>query len=215
VRLRGVRKESGTSKKTAACLGPPFLFRGCCLPAGFAPAIAATATTTAGTSATAATAKAIAAATAESTAATLAGLARTSFVYGQGTATHVGTVEGFHSLIGLGVISHFHECETTGLARVAILYDLYPVHLSIGGKRGIKILLGGLERDVPDVDILQSETPFLVLPLRVLLLAAAGHGLLPICGAGWIPRELISAKRWDRAGKISNHIGHVLAVVSW
>ena len=135
------------------------------LPARFAPAIAAaTATAAAGASTTTAAPAAEpipATATAES-AATLARFARTSFVDGKSAAAHIGAVQSCHGFICLGIVRHLDKCETTGLSRVAVFYDLYPIHLSVCGERGIKILLGSLERNVPDVNVLQKLTPSLV-----------------------------------------------------
>jgi hypothetical protein len=127
------------------------------LPARLAPPIApsaATASTAAGTSTSTAAAKTVATA---STAATGTRFAWPRLIHGQRPSTHIGAIERRHGLVGLGIVRHLYECETTGLPRVTIFYDLYPIHLTICGERGIKILLGSLERDVPDVNILQSS----------------------------------------------------------
>jgi hypothetical protein len=155
-------------------------FRAVLLPARFATAIAATtrSATATRTSATAATAEAIATAAAKSAAtATLARLTRTSFIHCQSAATHIRAVQSCHGFIRLGIVQHFNKCETTGLTRVAILHDLYPIHLSVCGKRGIKILLGSLERNVPDIYILQILTPCLIA-------AGSWAGCSACCGAG-------------------------------
>jgi hypothetical protein len=132
---------------------------------------------------TAATAEAVAAtAAAESTG---AGLARPGFIYGQSPAAQFGAVQSRHGLVRIRVYRHFHKRETASLACIPILHDLYSIHLPVCGKSRIQILLCRLERDVPDIDVLQGV-------------------LLIFCRSGrLISRELISAGNFDKAGKVA------------
>jgi hypothetical protein len=131
------------------------------LPARFAPrGSSATATTTAGTTATTAvtatTAKAIAAAATESTAATCARFARAGLVNGKRPATQFGAVKCCHCFVCVGIRRHFYKRKTTRLSCFSVFHNLNPVHLAICGKRRVEILLCSLERDVPDINILQD-----------------------------------------------------------
>jgi hypothetical protein len=148
------------------------------LPARFATRGSAATTTAAGASATAAavaaTAKPVATAT---TTAESAGarFARTGFVHRQSPAAQFGAIQGSHSLIGIPIHRHFHERKTASLPCISVFHNLHPVYLAICGKSRIQILLSRLERDVPDIDVLQDV-------------------LLMVCRAGrLISRELISA----------------------
>jgi hypothetical protein len=82
--------------------------------------------------------------------------ARASLVYRQSPSTKLGTVQGRHSFIRIGVYRHFDEGETTSLPCISVLHNLNPVDLAVCGKCRIQILLCGLERDVPDINILQG-----------------------------------------------------------
>jgi hypothetical protein len=123
------------------------------LPARFAPGSAAT--TPATRSSAASAAKAIAAAPAKSTPAA-ARFAGTSLINGKSASTQLRAVERFHGFIRVRVYRHLDKSETARLAGFPVLYNLHPIHLSICGKRRIEILLSRLERDVPDINILQG-----------------------------------------------------------
>jgi hypothetical protein len=102
---------------------------------------------------TAATAEPVTASTAEPTSTRFA---RASLVYRQSPSTKLGTVQSRHGFVRIGVYRHFDERETASLPCISVLYDLNPVDLAIRGKCRIQILLCGLERDVPDINILQG-----------------------------------------------------------
>ncbi len=125
------------------------------LPAGFATRRSATAATTGASTATAvtATAKPIATATTESTGTRFT---RAGFVYRERSATQFGAIQRRHRFIRIRIDRHFHKRKTASLARIPVLYDLHSVHLAVSGKGRIQILLGRLERDVPDINVLQG-----------------------------------------------------------
>jgi hypothetical protein len=103
---------------------------------------------------TAATTEPVAATTAAESAG--ARFARAGFVYRESPAAQFGAIQGRHGLIGVRVHRHLDKCEAASLTCIPILYNLYPIHLAICGKSRIQILLSRLERDVPDIDILQG-----------------------------------------------------------
>jgi hypothetical protein len=125
------------------------------LPARFATAIAAT-TTTARTVPAAATAAEAVPATTTITTAAGTWLAGFGLIHSESTAANVSAVQRFDGFIRLCRIHHLYERETTRLACIAVLHNLNPVNLSVGRKRGVEILLGRLERNVPDINILQG-----------------------------------------------------------
>jgi hypothetical protein len=104
---------------------------------------------------TAATAEAVAAPTAAAES-TGAGFARPGFIYRQSPAAQFGAVQSSHGLVRISIYRHFHKRETASLTRIPILHNLYSIYLPVCGKSRIQILLGGLERDVPDIDVLQG-----------------------------------------------------------
>jgi hypothetical protein len=130
------------------------------LPARFAtrrPATTTAATTrpAAATAVTATATKTVAtpAATTESTGTRFA---RAGFVYRERSAAQFGAVQGRHRFIRVPIHRHFHKRETASLACIPVLHNLYTIHLAICGKSRIQILLGRLERNVPDINILQG-----------------------------------------------------------
>jgi hypothetical protein len=134
---------------------------------------------------TAATAKPIAATTATTeTAGT--GFPRASFVYCQRPSTQLCTVQSGHCFIRIGVNGHFDKRETPSLPSVPVFHDLYSIYLTICGKSRIQILLCRLERNVPDINILQG----------VLLICCR-------CSRFVFMRELNSAGRLIKAGKVA------------
>jgi hypothetical protein len=104
---------------------------------------------------TAASAEAIAT-TATAAESTGAGFARTGFIHRQSSATQLGAVQSCHGLVRIRIHRHFHKRETASLACIPVLHNLHTIHLAVCGKSRIQILLGRLERDVPDIDILQG-----------------------------------------------------------
>jgi hypothetical protein len=115
-------------------------------------------------------------ATTAATESTGARFARAGFVYRERSATQFGAVQGRHCFICVPIHRHFHKRETASLACIPVLHNLHPVHLAVCGKCRIQILLGRLERNVPDINVLQGV-------------------LLMLCRAGKLisSRELISA----------------------
>jgi hypothetical protein len=90
------------------------------------------------------------------TTATSAGFAGTGFVYRQSAPAQFGAVQRRHRFIRIGIDRHFDKRETASLTCIPVLYDLYSIHLSVCGKGRIQILLGRLERNVPDINVLQG-----------------------------------------------------------
>jgi hypothetical protein len=129
---------------------------------------------------TATAAKPVSAATAESASARFA---RACFVHRQSPATQLRAVQGSHGLIGIRIYRHFHERKTASLTRIPVFHNLHSIHLAVCGKSRIEILLGCLERNVPDIDILQG----------VLLMFCLMGKLVPI--------GLISAGIWQRRAR--------------
>jgi hypothetical protein len=125
------------------------------LPARFAPGRSAAPTATARTaSATTTAAKTITATTAAE--ATGARFTRTRFVHRQSPATQFSAVEGRHCFIRIAIHRHLDKRKTPGLPCIPVLHNLNSIHLTIGGKGRIQILLCRLERNVPDIYILQG-----------------------------------------------------------
>jgi hypothetical protein len=100
------------------------------LPAGFSAPVASAATT-ATTARTVSTAAASEAVTPATTTAPRSRFTRARFVDSQSPAAEIGAVESGHSLVRIRIIGHFHESKTSRLPCIPILYDLYPIHLSI------------------------------------------------------------------------------------
>jgi len=166
------------------------------LPARFAPGRPATAAT-ATTGTTAATAAAIPAAAtsartiaAKSTAAARARLTWPSFVYCKCPSTQFRTIQGCHCFIRITVHGHFYKGETTRLPGIPVLHNLNAIHLAVCGKGRIEVLLGSLERNVPDINILQD-----VLLLCVNRHRRRTHRL--------VSKALISAGKLIEAGKVA------------
>ena len=135
------------------------------LPAGFATrrsattaatATRTTATTTATAGVTAASATTTAAVAAKATTAACARFTRTCFIHRQSPAAQLSAIQGRHRLIRIAVIRHFDKRKTARLSCFSVLHDLDALHLTVCGKCRIKILLGRLERNVPDINILQD-----------------------------------------------------------
>ena len=82
---------------------------------------------------------------------------RTSFIDRQGPSTQLSAVQCCHRLVRVGINRHFDKRETTGLPCIPVFHYLYSVNLAICGKGRIQILLCRLERNVPDINILQGE----------------------------------------------------------
>jgi hypothetical protein len=129
------------------------------LPAGFAPGRSATTATAARTTTAATAVPATTAArtiAAESATATRAGFPGPCFVYRQRSATEFRAVQSRHRLIRIAVYRHLDKSETARLPCISIFHNLNAIHLAVCGECRIEILLGRLERNVPDIDILQN-----------------------------------------------------------
>jgi hypothetical protein len=140
---------SSPSARAFLCSGEKNL-----LPAGFAPGPATTAATAARTSAAATAAEAVTAATATESAG--ARLARPRFIYRQSTPAQLSAVQRRHGFIRIRIHGHLDERETARLTRVPVFYNLHSIHLAVCRKCGIEILLCRLERNVPDINVLQG-----------------------------------------------------------
>jgi hypothetical protein len=81
---------------------------------------------------------------------------RTRFIHRQSPSPQLGAIQSRHGFVRIRIDRHFDKRETARLTRVSVLYNLYSIHLAISGKCRIQILLSCLERNVPDIDILQG-----------------------------------------------------------
>ena len=105
--------------------------------------------------AAAATAATIAATTAAATAITAAAaggplFARTSLVYGQGTALKFFSVKLGNRRIRLGLRSHFNKGKTTRTAGGPVLHDVNCDDRARRGKIILQIIFSGTEGEVPN-----------------------------------------------------------------
>jgi hypothetical protein len=96
--------------------------------------------------ATAAAASVVTAAT--TTPATGAFLTRPSFVDGEGSALEVLLMEHLHSLVCFGLRAHFHECESPGASRSAILHDVDRNDGASLREVVLEVVFGGVIREV-------------------------------------------------------------------
>jgi hypothetical protein len=164
-----MRKVLLHSKKAPGCMAGASL-KDSVLPARLAPPVPTTARAAGPVAATAATVTSatspVAAPSGTVTAAARTRLTRPGFVHGESSAADIGPVERFDCFVRFGRVYHFHKRKSTGLSRIPILHNLNPVNLPVGRKRGIEILLSRLERDVPDIYILQVVLLKLLLRLK-------------------------------------------------
>jgi hypothetical protein len=104
---------------------------------------------------TAATAEPVAAASAPTESAG-ARFPWTRFIHRQSPSTQLGAIQRCHGFVRIRVDRHFDKRETPSLTRVSVLHNLYSIYLAISGKCRIQILLSRLERNVPDINVLQG-----------------------------------------------------------
>jgi hypothetical protein len=123
---------------------------GCWLPATAAAAAAAAAVAAAAATTTAAAAAVAAAAAAA------ARLTRTCLVNGDRTATDLGAVELLDGRSAFAVVGHFNESEAAGTSSLAIHDDVYTRDGPVGLEELLKLCLGGLKREISDVNVLQN-----------------------------------------------------------
>jgi hypothetical protein len=113
-------------------------------------AATATTTTTAATTATAG---------ATTTASAASGL-RTGFIDVQRAAIHFLAIELGDSRFRIAALGHFDKCKTTGLAAVAVRYDVNALDAAILRKSLLQVFLRGLVTQVSDKDIRHSVPLF-------------------------------------------------------
>jgi hypothetical protein len=53
----------------------------------------------------------------------------------------------------LVLVGHFDKREPAGLPCIAIRNNIHTVHVSVLCERGVQLILGGLETQIPDKDI--------------------------------------------------------------
>jgi hypothetical protein len=126
------------------------------LPARFAPGRSSTTPATAARPA-AATSAVTAAKPVPAAKSTCARFPWASFVHCQSPSAQFSAIQSRHGFVRIRIYRHFHKSETASLARISIFHNLHSVYLAVCGKSRIQILLGGLERDVPDINVLQGE----------------------------------------------------------
>jgi hypothetical protein len=73
---------------------------------------------------------------------------RPGLVHIERSAIHLVAVETGNGLYALAVIAHFHECEASGLPRIAIGYDIDTVNRAVRLKKGPKPIFGSAEAEV-------------------------------------------------------------------
>jgi hypothetical protein len=110
------------------------------------------------TTATAAPAAA-SATTATSTASAASGL-RTGFIDVQRAAVHFLSIELGDGRFGVAALCHFDKCKTTGLAAVAIRYDVNALDAAVLRKSLLQVFLRSLVTQVSDKDIRHSVPLF-------------------------------------------------------
>jgi hypothetical protein len=141
------------------------------LPAGLAALARSTTTTTAGTAAAAATTEAAA-----TTAAAL-GL-RPSLVDVERTAIEIGSIERRNRAVRFGGVRHFDERKTARAAGIAVGYEVYTIHLSVGLKERTDGRFSCCE-----IQIAYKDVFHIVVCLSIVRLASADLDLGQV-GAG-------------------------------
>jgi hypothetical protein len=126
-----------------------------CLPAWWTTSAATAAALTA---ASAAAVRASAAATAAAAKATPF-RAWPSFVHDEITTAQVGAVEGADRLFSLIFVGHLDEGKSAGATRLAILYQVNRIHLSVRFKSSTDLVFRRGERKVPDVKSFHRDPP--------------------------------------------------------
>jgi hypothetical protein len=110
--------------------------------------------------ATSTTAAAASATTAATTTASAASRLRTGFVNVQRAAVHFLAIELGDSRLGIAALGHFDKCKTTGLAAVAVRYDVNALDAAILRKSLLQVFLRSLVTQVSDKDIRHSVPLF-------------------------------------------------------
>ena len=97
---------------------------------------------------------ALAAATAIAATAAATIFFRTRFVDIQRSSVQIPPIDFGNRTIAFGVVAHFHETKTAGLARFAVRYDADTLHRAVGLKQGANSRFRASETEVPDKNIL-------------------------------------------------------------
>ena len=66
-------------------------------------------------------------------------------------------------------IRHFDECESSGSTGFSIHDDVDRRYLSVLLKRGTKVIVGGIEREVPYINVRHKTNPKSIPPLKRLV----------------------------------------------
>jgi hypothetical protein len=82
--------------------------------------------------------------------------ARLCFIHFHGATIEFRAVERLYCTIRFRIHRHLNECETPRLPRLSVLNDLHAIDLTVCGECRTQILFRSLERDVPDVNVLQT-----------------------------------------------------------
>jgi hypothetical protein len=77
------------------------------------------------------------------------------FVYVQGSAVEICSVQGLDRLIGLGRVAHFYEGKAAGSAGIAIRYQIHPIHPAILFEHCTDARFSRSEIQVADKDVFQ------------------------------------------------------------
>ena len=116
------------------------------------PAAAAAATTAAFTPSAAAATVAAA-----SAAAATAGRFGPGFVHVQRSAVELGSVQLRNRVLGVALLRHFDESETTRLARIAVRHDVYAFHVAKLRKGSMQIFLRRLIAEITDKNVAHEK----------------------------------------------------------
>ena len=111
---------------------------------------------------TAAASTAVAAAI-PATASTIAPAASSMFGFGtclihvETAPAHLRAVQCCDGLVSIFVAGHFHETESPRASRVSVRHDAHPVHLPERFKHLAQFILGSVEAQIADKNILQAS----------------------------------------------------------
>jgi hypothetical protein len=76
------------------------------------------------------------------------------FVNRQRSAAEFVPIQGGNCLIALGVICHFDKSKAFRLSRIAIGHDVYTIHTAVRFEERTDVLLGSLETEISNKNIL-------------------------------------------------------------
>jgi hypothetical protein len=78
---------------------------------------------------------------------------RARFVYIEGAAIQLGSIQLSDGLLRVLRVGHFDECKTSGLAGVPVRNDIDSFNVAELGKSREQVLLRGLEAEIADKNV--------------------------------------------------------------